>query len=54
MVFDLSSEDLGSCLVGEFNNDRHGLNEHPGLEGFVIDDLSIIFNLLLFKLLAKN
>lgn len=53
MVFDLSSEDLGSGLVGELHNDWHGLHKHPGLEGFLVDNLSVIFHAFLFELLAN-
>lgn len=54
MVFDLSTEDLGSGLVGELNNDRHALHEHPGLEQVFVEFLTGVLDAGLFKLLTRK
>jgi hypothetical protein len=54
VVFDLSSEDLGSSFVGEFNNGGHALHKHPGLEQVLVEFLCGILDAWLLKLLTSN
>lgn len=53
MVFDLATEDLGGSLVGELNNERHALDEHPLLEQVLVKLSIHILDAWLFKLLTR-
>lgn len=53
MVFDLATEDLGGSLMGELNNERHALDEHPLLEQVLVKLSIHILDAWLFKLLTK-
>lgn len=53
MVFDLSSEDLGSSLMGELDDGGHALDEHPGLEQVLVEFLTVELDAGLLELAAK-
>lgn len=53
VVLDLSTKDLWSGLVGELDDDGHGLHEHPGLEHFLSEGLSLELDTVLLKLLGR-
>lgn len=53
MVLDLPTEDLGGGLVRELDDVRHAVDEHPLLDGVLIDFSSVIFHTRVFELLEN-
>lgn len=54
MVFDLSTEDLGSGLVGELDDGGHAVDEHPGLDGFLVELGAVELDAGLLELLKRG
>lgn len=54
MVFDLSTEDLGSGLMGELDDGGHAVDEHPGLDGFLVELRAVELDAGLLELLKRG